>query len=102
MQAATLEKDYVDVPLVDATPENTAAYGLMIGDSVHRPGLSIPFYKGSVEEGENLDFVYNERAVVRTALGADLAAMGSRAFSHAEGLAWGPIAAETAELYRSR
>ena len=67
MQAATLEKDHVDVPLVDATPENTAAYGLMIGDSVHRPGLSIPFYKGSVEEGENLDFVYNERAVVRTA-----------------------------------
>ncbi|MEJ2630913.1 MAG: hypothetical protein P8015_06770 [Acidihalobacter sp.] len=67
MQAATLEKDYVDVPLVDATPENTAPYGLMIGDQVHKPGLSIPFYKGSVEEGENLDFVYNEHAVVRTA-----------------------------------
>ncbi|WP_455383886.1 ureidoglycolate lyase [Acidihalobacter prosperus] len=67
MQAASLEKAYVDVPLLDATLENTAAYGLMIGDSVHRPGLSIPFYKGSVEEGENLDFVYNERAVVRTA-----------------------------------
>ncbi|APZ43269.1 ureidoglycolate lyase [Acidihalobacter ferrooxydans] len=67
MQTALLEKTYVDVPLVDATVENIAPYGLMIGDSVHKPGLSIPFYRGSVEEGENLDFVYNERAVVRTA-----------------------------------
>lgn len=67
MQTAIVEKAYVDVPLVDATPENIAPYGLMIGDSVHRPGLSIPFYKGSVEEGENLDFIYNEHAVVRTA-----------------------------------
>ena len=61
------ETVYVDVPLLDATPENLAEYGVMIGEAVHRPGLSIPFYKGSVEEGQNLDFEYTGRAVVRTA-----------------------------------
>lgn len=39
----------------------------MIGGQVYRPGLSIPFYQGSVEEGQNLDFEYTGRAVVRTA-----------------------------------
>ena len=58
---------YVEVPLWEATPENLAEYGVMIGEAVHRPGLSIPFYQGSVEEGQNLDFVYTGRAVVRTA-----------------------------------
>lgn len=66
MQSQT-QTHYIDVPLVDASPENTADYGLLIGDSVHRPGLSIPFYKGSVEEGANMDFIYHGRAVVRTA-----------------------------------
>lgn len=61
------EKNFVEVPLIDATPENTADYGLLIGDSVHQPGLPIPFYKDSVEEGQNLDFIYHQRAVVRTA-----------------------------------
>lgn len=67
MQTQTADGRYINVPLVDATPENTAEYGLMIGDTVLKPGLSIPFYQGSVEEGQNLDFVYHERAVVRTA-----------------------------------
>lgn len=57
----------MDLPLLDATPESIAPYGVMIGESVHRPGLSIPFYQGSVEEGANLDFVYHDQAVVRTA-----------------------------------
>ncbi|BBF65792.1 ureidoglycolate hydrolase [Acidithiobacillus sp. 'AMD consortium'] len=65
--AKQTEAVYVDVPLLDATPENLAEYGVMIGEAVHRPGLSIPFYKGSVEEGQNLDFEYTGRAVVRTA-----------------------------------
>ncbi|MCK9188803.1 ureidoglycolate lyase [Acidithiobacillus sp.] len=65
--ANQMEAVYVDVPLLDATPENLAEYGVMIGEAVHRPGLSIPFYKGSVEEGQNLDFEYTGRAVVRTA-----------------------------------
>ena len=67
MMQAVAEKDYVDVPLVDAAPENIAEYGTLIGASGHKPGLSIPFYAGSVEEGENLDFAYRGRAVVRTA-----------------------------------
>lgn len=65
--ANQMEAVYVDVQLLDATPENLAEYGVMIGEAVHRPGLSIPFYKGSVEEGQNLDFEYTGRAVVRTA-----------------------------------
>ena len=65
--AKQTEAVYVDVPLLDATPENLAEYGVMIGEAVHRPGLSIPFYKGTVEEGQNLDFEYTGRAVVRTA-----------------------------------
>ena len=63
-QAATV---YVDVPVLDATPENIAEYGVMIGEAVHRPGLSIPFYKGSVEEGQSLNFEDAGRAVIRTA-----------------------------------
>ena len=65
--AKQTEAVYVDVPLLDATPENLAEYGVMIGEAVHRPGLSIPFYKRTVEEGQNIDFEYTGRAVVRTA-----------------------------------
>lgn len=57
---------FFDVPLREATPENTRDYGTFIGAAVHRPGLAIPFY-ASVEEGQNLDFLYHERAVIRTA-----------------------------------
>ncbi len=66
---ATVSADYdvIDVPLLEANPENIREYGMLIGDDVHEPGLSIPFYEGSVEEGENLDFRYEGRAVVRTA-----------------------------------
>ena len=55
------------IPLEDATAQRVAPYGVMLGETVHRPGLTIPFYKGSVEEGANLDFHYHERCVVRTA-----------------------------------
>lgn len=57
----------MEVPFVDATPQNLEDYGVMITETVHRPGLSIPFYKGSVEEGQNLDFEYTGKAVIRTA-----------------------------------
>jgi ureidoglycolate lyase len=56
-----------DIPVLDATRENTAAYGLFIGTDVPNAGLSIPFYKGSVEEGHNIPFVYRGDAVIRTA-----------------------------------
>src|SRR4051812_11590175 len=55
------------VPVLDATRENLADYGLFIGLDVPNAGLAIPFYKGSVIEGHNLPFVCHGRAVVRTA-----------------------------------
>lgn len=60
------QQTYFDVPFFDATQSSIAGYGVLIGAAVHKPGLAIPFYP-SVEEGENLDFSYHERAVVRTA-----------------------------------
>lgn len=56
-----------DLPIFDATRENTKDYGLFIGLDVPNSGLSIPFYKGSVEEGHNIPFVYRGEAVIRTA-----------------------------------
>jgi ureidoglycolate lyase len=57
----------IQVPVLQATRENTAAYGILIGTDVPNAGLTIPFYKGAVEEGHNLPFEYHERAVIRTA-----------------------------------
>jgi ureidoglycolate lyase len=57
----------VAVPVVDATRDNLADYGLFIGLDVPNSGLAIPFYKGSVIEGHNLPFLCHGRAVVRTA-----------------------------------
>jgi ureidoglycolate lyase len=61
------EPRVVEVPVVQATTENTAEYGMFIGTEVPNPGLTIPFYKGSVEEGFGLPFQYHEQAVIRTA-----------------------------------
>jgi len=52
---------------VDATRENVAPVGLLIGTDVPNAGLSIPFYKGSVKEGRNIPFEYEGKAVIRTA-----------------------------------
>ncbi len=60
-------KTIVKVPIVDATPENIAPYGQIFGDDVATPGLGIPFYKDRVIEGDNVDFIYNGQAVIRTA-----------------------------------
>ena len=59
--------EVLEVPVVDATPENTKDYGLFIGTDVPNAGLKIPFYKGSVQEGFNLPFVSTGNAVIRTA-----------------------------------
>ncbi len=56
-----------EVPVVHATRENTIDYGVFIGTDVPNAGLTIPFYKGAVEEGFNLPFEYTGTAVVRTA-----------------------------------
>jgi ureidoglycolate lyase len=55
------------IPVLHATAENTKDYGLFIGTDVPDSGLTIPFYKGSVEEGHNFPFQYHEKAVARTA-----------------------------------
>jgi len=56
-----------NVPLIKATPENTAEFGLYLGSEVPESGLSIPFYRGSVQEGHNFKFQYHEQAVIRSA-----------------------------------
>lgn len=55
------------LPLIPATPENTAEFGLYLGNEVPESGLSIPFYKGSVQEGHNFKFEYKDHAVIRSA-----------------------------------
>lgn len=57
----------LDVPILDATRENVSGYGLFIGTDVPNAGLSIPFYKGAVEEGHNIPFECRGNAVVRSA-----------------------------------
>jgi len=57
----------LEIPVVRATRENTAEYGLFIGPDVPNAGLTIPFYKGSVEEGHNIPFECAGSAVVRSA-----------------------------------
>lgn len=64
---AGMSNSAIEVPLVEATRDELADYGVLIGTDVPRAGLSIPFYRGSVEEGFNLDFQYHGRAVMRTA-----------------------------------
>lgn len=59
--------EIVDVPIVEATRENTADYGLFIGTDVPNAGLTIPFYKGAVEEGHNIPFECTGNAVIRSA-----------------------------------
>lgn len=57
----------IHVPVVRATRENLADYGVMIATDVPNAGLSIPFYAGAVEEGHNLPFEYTGKVVIRTA-----------------------------------
>ncbi len=59
--------EVVEAPIVEATRENVSEYGLFIGTDVPNAGLSIPFYKGSVQEGHNLPFECTGSAVIRTA-----------------------------------
>ncbi|MBL8632300.1 MAG: ureidoglycolate lyase [Myxococcales bacterium] len=57
----------IEVPIVHATRENTADFGLFIGTDIPNNGLTIPFYKGSVEEGHNIPFECHGKAVIRSA-----------------------------------
>jgi ureidoglycolate lyase len=57
----------LEVPVIAATRESVADYGLFIGTDIPDDGLSIPFYKGSVQEGHNIPFECQGNAVVRSA-----------------------------------
>jgi ureidoglycolate lyase len=59
--------EIVDVPIIQATRENVAEYGLLIDTDVPNAGLTIPFYKGAVEEGHNIPFECSGNAVLRSA-----------------------------------
>ncbi|WP_053959258.1 ureidoglycolate lyase [Sulfobacillus thermosulfidooxidans] len=63
----TSTDEILTIPVKEATEEAVAPYGMLLGEGVHRPGLPIPFYQGSVEEGANLDFVCRGKPVIRTA-----------------------------------
>lgn len=54
------------VPVIRATKENTKILGQWIGSEIDNE-KDIPFYRGKVIEGDNFDFKYNKKAVIRTA-----------------------------------
>jgi len=62
----TSSESVVDLPVVDATSENVAPFGVLITDEV-RPDLDIPYYRGRVVEGGDVGFRYRGRASLRTA-----------------------------------
>lgn len=53
-------------PNIKATPDSVREYGLLISEDVSGIRLPIPFYD-HVDEGRNIPFEYNGRAVMRTA-----------------------------------
>ncbi|MEB3181311.1 MAG: ureidoglycolate lyase [Nostocaceae cyanobacterium] len=63
----TSQTQTINIPIIDATPENIQSYGYLLGDNVSKPGLGIPFYQTRVIEGENIDFTYRGQATFRTA-----------------------------------
>lgn len=67
MLATMTAPETIEVPIIIATKDNVADYGLFIGTDVPQAGLTIPFYKGSVEEGHNIPFECAGNAVIRSA-----------------------------------
>ncbi|NJL09796.1 MAG: ureidoglycolate hydrolase [Calothrix sp. SM1_7_51] len=63
----TSKTQSIQLPIIDANPENIKPYGQILGDDVLKPGLGIPFYQERVIEGENIDFTYRGQATFRTA-----------------------------------
>jgi len=57
----------IELELVDATPQTIQPVGELIGPNNFQAGLSIPFYTGSVIEGQPINFHHTGRAVIRCA-----------------------------------
>ena len=95
--------DAVVLPFRDILTSGSAILALSHGRPVVVPAL------GCLPETLPTDatFLYDPddpdalASALRQAVAADLAAMGGRARAWADGLDWGPIAADTARLYRA-
>jgi glycosyltransferase involved in cell wall biosynthesis len=95
--------DVVVLPFRDILTSGSAILALSHGRPVIAPAM------GCLPETLPADasILYDPEApealagALRSAAHADLRAMGERARRHADGLAWGPIAAEVAKLYRA-
>jgi ureidoglycolate lyase len=64
---ATTKLPLFELPVVRANKESVAPFGTFLGTDIERPGLSIPYYTGTVIEGHNFDFHYSGRATLRCA-----------------------------------
>jgi ureidoglycolate lyase len=56
----------MEIPIVDATEAAVAAFGTVISTEVTHD-IDIPFYRGRVAEGGDIEFRYRGRAALRTA-----------------------------------
>ncbi len=56
----------IELRPIPANPETTRGYGIFIGEEIKQGEINIPFYKHSVEEGDNFKFQYRDRVVLRT------------------------------------
>jgi beta-1,4-mannosyltransferase len=102
MQVYLRAADAVVLPYRDVLTSGSAILAMTFGQPVIAPAIGcLPESLGS--EGTLLydpaDPVGLEGAL-RAAMTADLVALGKRAAAHAATLDWGPIAAQTAQLYR--
>lgn len=94
--------DVVVLPFRDILTSGSAILALSFGRPVVAPALgclpeTVPADAGVLYDA---DAPGGLEAAMRAALDRDLAAMGAAARARAEELAWGPIAAATAALYR--
>jgi beta-1,4-mannosyltransferase len=94
--------DVVVLPFRDILTSGSAILALSHGRPVVVPALgclpeTLPADAAILYDPDDPDAL---AGALRRAAGADLAAMGIRARAWADGLDWGPIAAETARLYR--
>ena len=100
--AAPRAADVVVLPFRDILTSGSAILALSHGRPVVAPALgclpeTLPADAAFLYDPDDPDALTD---ALHRAAGADLPAMGIRARAWADGLDWGPIAAETARLYR--
>jgi beta-1,4-mannosyltransferase len=104
MQVYLRGADAVVLPYRDVLTSGSAILAMTFGQPVIAPAIGcLPESLGS--EGTILYDAADPdglEGALRTALTADLGALGERAAAHAATLAWGPIARRTAEFYEAK